>query len=826
MEVVAAKLEQRGTRSGLVRPLLFEKESETYPSSPSEFPNNNSIFIIGDYEELEHNFSDYDLFRISYESNSQFEQSHPGQALYAARSGDATRVEKTAYFHVIDFPFDPKNRSIQSLSFRPERLIVLRDTDSQTLYGPFDYTSKSQSETGLFSVDLKPPHGIKNLPDHSIFRFTENDFEIVELRDRFNDVRDRILASKLSDLEKVQLDYIDFISDDELVKCSLLLDSSDNKLKKAELREFRQAINSLVEDEPYFDSRKERLLGLIDRTQTWNTQRSSLINDYLKSEQGVKRIDNFLEINRDSYLEQAKAKYQKQFESQYGEIEKEIQGKQEKIEALREEEKKLSKQIEKSQKQKQEENLAASTKELEVLKGEIKSKENKLNSVVEKLGIANSIDELKFRKRRLEETISESEASIQKLKKEEEDLDRANENLQRAIRYSREELRNKLSDLKPFVDMLNGVVPSREGSVSISAIPSERDDKPATAQELIQEVQGKLRDAGREIATHELANYLVSIQQSFFTVFAGLPGVGKTSLITYLARVLGLEYTDRFLTIATARGWTSPRDLIGFYNPLSGNFQPSATGLFELLSTVQDDEAKAFPSWVLLDEANLSPLEHYFSTFLRMCDDYVGRELLTGDKGAKAKLEVPRSMRFLGTVNYDATTEPLSPRMLDRVPVIRINPPQSQSFQFIEEEVTSEQKSLLTEKDTCRLFNNERGQELEADELDLLDRIIKALHEPDSSKGLPIIISPRKQQTIKRFCSVARPLMREHYELSALDYAVAQHVLPLINGYGDTYRARLNDLVTTIDQLDHSKQVLASILEVGENEHGFYRFFV
>ncbi len=67
MEVVAAKLEQRGQRSGLVRPLLFEENTGARPIvSPSEFPNNSSIFIIGDYEELEYDYSDYDLFRISY----------------------------------------------------------------------------------------------------------------------------------------------------------------------------------------------------------------------------------------------------------------------------------------------------------------------------------------------------------------------------------------------------------------------------------------------------------------------------------------------------------------------------------------------------------------------------------------------------------------------------------------------------------------------------------------------------------------------------------------------------------------------------------------
>ena len=308
------------------------------------------------------------------------------------------------------------------------------------------------------------------------------------------------------------------------------------------------------------------------------------------------------------------------------------------------------------------------------LNEEIQNRSDELKTLVENLNVANSIKDLEIKRGVLLENVKEQQEKIGRLEKSKEDLERANDYLQRNVRDSRTELRKKLSDLKPFVEMLNGVIPSEEKPGDNRPIPRRREDKPGTAEEFLQDIRKELRESGREIEKHELANYIVSIQQNFFTVFAGLPGVGKTSLVTYLARVLGLEHAERFLTIATARGWTSPRDLIGFYNPLSGSFQPSSTGLFELLSAVQEDEAKAFPSWVLLDEANLSPLEHYFSTFLRMCDDYVDRDVLTGDKGERAKLKVPDSMRFLGTVNYDATTEPLSPRMLDRVPVIQINP--------------------------------------------------------------------------------------------------------------------------------------------------------
>lgn len=344
MEVVAAKLEQTlSLTSGLVRPLLVEDEADARPVMINEFPNNNAIFVTYNYEAIESSYSEVDLFRVSYSENDQFEPHNPAKAKFIARDKDITPVEKTEDFHVLETIFDPSKRNLENLRFKPTRLIVLRDPNSRRLYGPFDYTVKTQLNEGLFSVDLKPPYNINSLPENSVFTFTDDDFEVVELKDKYNNTQGLVLTATASDLGKAQLDHVDFISDEELVKWgnSLLSDTSSIKLNKPDLRLFRQEVSSLMRDAPYFSDRKERLMKLLDKTQTWNTQRSSLINEYLKSEQGEKQIDNFLEINKDYYLEQAKAKHQKQFENQYGEIEKEIQGKQEKIEALREEEKNL-----------------------------------------------------------------------------------------------------------------------------------------------------------------------------------------------------------------------------------------------------------------------------------------------------------------------------------------------------------------------------------------------------------------------------------------------------------------------------------------------------
>jgi hypothetical protein len=284
------------------------------------------------------------------------------------------------------------------------------------------------------------------------------------------------------------------------------------------------------------------------------------------------------------------------------------------------------------------------------------------------------------------------------------------------------------------------------------------------------------------------------------------------------------------LFISTARGWTSQRDILGFYNPLSQRFQPASTGLYGALRTCYLEETSSpgavFPFWVLLDEANLSPLEHYWSTFLVMSDGDAPREVGTGEPGEGGKLIVSKSIRFIATVNYDSTTEPLSPRMIDRAPIIRINPSEGQdhfegnvlmSMDKVEELISYQDFDSLLEPQTTEILTN--------DERRILNDIIKVLQfNAGRTMSLPIIMSPRKRYKIGEYCRVARELMKEQYELRALDFAVTQYVLPLLNGNGEKHRNRLNELLKVIEALDYSKEVLNQIIEVGDSQHNFYNF--
>jgi hypothetical protein len=127
-------------------------------------------------------------------------------------------------------------------------------------------------------------------------------------------------------------------------------------------------------------------------------------------------------------------------------------------------------------------------------------------------------------------------------------------------------------------------------------------------------VVAKLAKLGRKYDTHFIDNLLISIHQNTLTIFAGLPGTGKTSLARMIIKIL--TPNERSTEVSVHRGWTSQKDLIGFQNPLNNKFHPSSTGMYELLNQINletiNGHFKALPmAYVLLDEANLSPLEHY-----------------------------------------------------------------------------------------------------------------------------------------------------------------------------------------------------------------------
>ncbi|MFI3174323.1 MAG: hypothetical protein R3Y53_03860 [Bacillota bacterium] len=96
-----------------------------------------------------------------------------------------------------------------------------------------------------------------------------------------------------------------------------------------------------------------------------------------------------------------------------------------------------------------------------------------------------------------------------------------------------------------------------------------------------------------------------------------------------------------------------------------------------------------------------------------------------------------------------------------------------------------------------------------------------------------IYLSPRVLLMIKEFCLLGSALFdegkREISEMTALDYAVAQKVLPKISGHGVRYGEFIEKLLKKLDEksMPISFRRLTEIKEYGDREGNmqFYNFF-
>ncbi|NUM44146.1 MAG: AAA family ATPase [Anaerolineales bacterium] len=814
---------------GFVKPYIIEDDNSYRVSKDDEFPNRNSIFITGGYNELDEKFTNNELFRIPFEEADNYEELNPNSSLYAAHGRNATPLGQWDYFYVIDKDIDYKQLEAKNIVFKPlgHRIYIISAIGNYLL-GPFNYGEPQfVIENNTYQVKLHPyPHlpTINSLNDWHALKIPYNSYPVISVGEA------KILVAKLDDISKNEPEIIDYISDEQLLKwgndwLASFETTKEKGLAKRQLRSFQSAIEQLpVSDTDFFKERRKRLIETLDKTNLWIEQRSILINDFLSTDTGKKQVELYLESIKDSLEDQWRSKNQEKEEeakSRLNDIENKISKKRDELENINQV---LEQTKEEINIQKRDE----LDQENQSLMQQIRAKKQDLEEILSKINIGKEIDELKNERYYLQRENDEAKEKQRELKNDVESLQRT---MTQLSNQNANEMKKRLNDLKPYIDLLNGIVPftSKESRKNYPVIV--RDNVPSDVKELVQEIVDKLKRYDRDYEFEDVVNFLISIHQNFLTMFAGLPGTGKTSLATYLAKVIGLTDQKRFQSVAVARGWTSQRDIIGFYNPLSGTFQASSTGLYPLLKQGHweyQEKKEMYPIWVLLDEANLSPIEHYWSSFLDMCDPHSPRILQNNDPEVNGNLTIPESVRFIGTINYDNTTEPLSPRIIDRVPIIKLHPSKKPIVFENFDSNELEQEKIIPYKDFKLLFNIPSDQkELTQDERRMLEKIIEILSSPDAEFGTPIIISPRKQRLIRDYCGMARKLLEESYPLRGFDFAVAQYILPTINGSGPKYRNRLEKLKKdVINQLDYSSSMLERIIDIGENEHQFFRFFV
>lgn len=497
----------------------------------------------------------------------------------------------------------------------------------------------------------------------------------------------------------------------------------------------------------------------------------------------------------------------------------------------------------KENKQKTEEELFNSTKDLEeivikksILINEIQELEQKKTEELKKrkTELDNEIEELENRKNNLEKEVEDNklnlEIRLKEIKKEIDDQRVIEDYLKAGVKKLQDEFTSeqkdaqyKLAELvkgKTHFDFISGRDLSGQENESFNFLDFQTVDQFNQNQyrDFRTELVNILKQKNRNFDNHFVDNLLISIYQNTLTVFAGKPGTGKTTLARYLTNILAPE--DKIREVSVNRGWTSQKDFIGFVNPLTKKFHQSSTNTYTLLKqmdyeTEKDIYLKTPMAFIILDEANLSPLEHYWSSFYNLTDSSGKLKIQLGHKEEVSFFD---NLRFIGTINYDHTTEELSPRVLDRINIIQLPKNDDDNFNFSNSEI----KRIQLTYERCKNFFEVDNKISESTKTEKTDKIINQYKEiRDEFKKLKINISPRVGQAIKKYIIVASEYMSDVNK--PLDYCVAQRLLPLINLQGLENRQKLDLLKEKLEnnKCDISATILGDIINIG-SEKGIY----
>jgi hypothetical protein len=215
--------------------------------------------------------------------------------------------------------------------------------------------------------------------------------------------------------------------------------------------------------------------------------------------------------------------------------------------------------------------------------------------------------------------------------------------------------------------------------VSDLAEPANQELLRMTESTLLVKLHDFFTDRGLILRRDEVVNFFLSLKPRSFVVLSGISGTGKSWVCRLLAEALvgdSKNLDEGFLHIPVGSNWRDKTYLLGFWNHLTGDFEPGP-----LWNAVEAAEKRKndLPYFALLDETNLARIEYYFGDFLSVMETREARNgahvtlpLAFAPKPAYEK-PIPDNLFIVGTVNVDESTHGLSRKVLDRANTIELD---------------------------------------------------------------------------------------------------------------------------------------------------------
>ncbi len=344
-------------------------------------------------------------------------------------------------------------------------------------------------------------------------------------------------------------------------------------------------------------------------------------------------------------------------------------------------------------------------------------------------------------------------------------------------------------------------------------------------------------------------NSLKSSDWTSLTVLAGTSGTGKSLLPYVYSYYGGLVFNNTPIQ----PNWTDQRDLLGYYDLTTNDF--NATTLMRLLAQSQrnDDDKEGFNDallLVLLDEMNLARPEQYFSDFLSLLEskrnknegEDIKLEVNIGTSD-KYKLTLGDNILFCGTMNEDESAHTLSDKVIDRSNLLVFPTPkelisrknnklEGDKEKLLHKAIWNEWKKVNSfEKKWDKKINDEENEEQKKKHEEMKDRFVdkmkevknKMLEIQNGMKEVNRAVGNRIWQSTENYISIYPEVIAAD-ETDDLDKAfdkafedqLAMKVMPKLRGIQD--KNKLKGIKNLLDHLKISEDFESAM----NNEYGFH----